>query len=85
MQETYSPPGPSTIRLNRTKLDELRRANDIDTEAELARVIGVAPETLWRVSTGKVAPSTAFIARTLVAFPHTRFETLFTVTGAAAA
>lgn len=65
--------------LNRAKLDELRRANDIASEAELARLIGVSSETLWRVSNGKTYPSNGFIARVMLAFPHAAMSSLFEV------
>lgn len=64
--------------LNRPKLDELRRAHGIRSEAELARRIGVSPETLWRVSKGGV-PSNSFMARVCVAFPTASFGDLFRV------
>ena len=64
--------------LNRPKLDELRRAHGIRSEAELARRIGVAPETLWRVSGGGI-PSNAFMARVRIAFPAASFDSLFQV------
>lgn len=69
--------------LNRSKLDELRRANGIQSEAELARILGVSPTTLWRVSNREVAPSNGFIARVLLAFPHASMASLFEVVEAA--
>lgn len=83
MKVSTSEEGPRIV-LNRKNLDALRRANGIETEAELARIIGVTPSTLWRVSKGEVAPSQAFIARVLVAFPHAQFATLFAVERTAA-
>ena len=77
MKETFTGESAPTIALRRDKLDELRRANGIGSEAELSRIIGVAPTTLWRISRGDVVPSHGFIARTLLAFPHAKFETLF--------
>lgn len=82
MKDSSLEEGPR-ITLNREGLDALRRASGISTEAELARIIGVSPTTLWRVSEGKVTPSSEFIARTLVAFPHTQFALLFSVERAA--
>lgn len=67
------------IVLRRDKLDELRRASDIGSEAELARLIGVSPATLWRITRGEVVPSQGFIARTLLAFPSASFALLFRV------
>lgn len=84
MKETFTGESAPAIALRRDKLDELRRANGIDSEAELARIIGVSPTTLWRISRGDVVPSHGFIARTLLAFPHAKFETLFEVVRPAA-
>ena len=84
MKDTFIGESSPAIALRREKLDELRRANGIDSEAELSRIIGVSPTTLWRISRGDVAPSPGFIARTLLAFPHSKFETLFEVVDRAA-
>ena len=62
--------------LNRAKLDELRRAHGIESEAKLARTIGVSAETLWRVSNGG-KPSNAFMARVKLAFPSASLDVLF--------
>lgn len=78
MQETFTDATPRVL-LNRENLDELRRATGIQSEAKLARILGVSPTTLWRISSGKVAPSADFIARALTAFPHTEFAVLFRV------
>lgn len=68
-----------TLKLNRDQLDALRKAHDIKSESELARLIGVERSTLWRVSNGDVAPSAGFIARVMVAFPTARMDLLFEV------
>lgn len=65
--------------LNRAKLDELCKANGIDTDAELAKIIRCSPVTLWRVRQGEVYPSSGFIANTLLAFPHVDWKLLFTL------
>ena len=80
MQELDTSAGQPKTWLRRDKLNELRKANGIQTEAELARIIGVSPETLWRVSNHKMPASGGFIARTLVAFPYVAFEAIFEVT-----
>lgn len=72
-----------SIVLNRSKLDELRRANGIETEADLARVLKVDAATLYRVTAGKTLPSNGFIARARLAFPHVKFEDLFSLKDAA--
>lgn len=64
--------------LNRAKLDELRRANGIVSEAELSKIIGINPATLWRASEGNPV-SGGFIARVKLAFPHVATDTLFEV------
>ncbi|MDY0891837.1 helix-turn-helix transcriptional regulator [Frigoribacterium sp. CFBP9030] len=82
MQATPTAARPAAVRLNRQKLDELRRAHGISTEAELARVIGVDTATLWRASS-KSPPSNAVIAKILIAFPAADFRSLFVVEAAA--
>jgi len=67
----------ATVRVDREALDRLRRANNITSEAELARRIGVNETTLWRVSKGDVVPSTGFIAGVLLAFPGIPFAEVF--------
>jgi transcriptional regulator with XRE-family HTH domain len=67
------------LELNRAKLDELRKANSITTEAELAKIIGVSPATLWRITNRESVPSNGFIARLKIAFPHVALESLFDV------
>jgi len=67
------------LELNRKKLDELRRANGIGSEAELAKIIGVSPATLWRITNRESVPSNGFIARLKIAFPHVALESLFDV------
>lgn len=77
MQTPHASQGEPVLALNRDKLDELRRAHGIETEAELARAIGVNPSTLWRVSQGEVQPSPVFVARVMLAFPTARMDDLF--------
>lgn len=80
MQPVHATSSGVTLRLNRVKLDELRRAHGITSEAELARRIGVDAATLWRVSNAESAPGPTFIARVMVAFPTARMDDLFSVT-----
>jgi len=68
--------GPQLV-LRADKLQELRRAHDIVTDAALARKIGVDPVTLYRVTSGKVAPSSVFMARLKLAFPSVSLDALF--------
>ncbi|TFC92079.1 MULTISPECIES: hypothetical protein [Cryobacterium] len=79
---TKSARAQAALVLNRAQLDELRRANGIVSEVELARIIGVNPVTLWRVSNGDVHPSNGFIARVMLAFPHASMASLFQVVSA---
>jgi hypothetical protein len=63
------------------KVDELRRTNSIQTEAELARFIGVStPDLSSAIQGGPV--SVVFMARLKVAFPHTSLDQLFTLQAA---
>jgi predicted transcriptional regulator len=78
MKEAFIDETPR-IMIHRENFESLRRASGIDSEGKLAEILGVSRTTLWRYSTGKVAPTADFIARTLVAFPHTGFEHLFRV------
>lgn len=84
MQPTTTPGRASpAYALNVPKLDDLRFANGIATDAELARIIGVSAETLWRVRHGHTKPSNEFMARLKVAFPHSTLDSLFTLVSAA--
>ncbi|MCM6761418.1 helix-turn-helix transcriptional regulator [Rathayibacter sp. ZW T2_19] len=80
MQPTHSPSiARAALVLNRSTLDALRRAHGIESEAELARVIGVDYTTLYRVSEGKTVPSNEFMAKVAGAFPSASLDTLFTI------
>lgn len=72
-----------SLRLNTEKLYELRKANGIETEAELARKIGVDPASLYRYTTRGAAPSGSVIARIKMAFPLVSLDDLLTVEVAA--
>lgn len=52
------------IRPRAGLLDRLCREHDISRD-ELARRLGVVSTTAWRVDTGRVRPSTTFIAAVL--------------------
>lgn len=65
--------------LNRTRLDQLRKAHGIESDDELAGVIGVTRSTLYRVSEGKTVPSNGFMAKMARAFPSADFYQLFTI------
>lgn len=70
--------GP-TVVLNVEKLNQLRRAHEIKSDVELARMIGVDTATLFRVTSGRTAPSNVFIARLSLAFPAVPLDSLFEV------
>ncbi|WP_416394188.1 MULTISPECIES: hypothetical protein [unclassified Curtobacterium] len=74
-----------TLVLNVPKLNELRRAHELQNDSEFARFIGVNRATLYRVSTGQAAPSNSFMARMKLAFPSVPLDSLFTVDVLAAA
>lgn len=67
------------MRLNVQKLNELRRAHELESNVDLARLLGVNTATLYRVMTGSVAPSSSFIARVKLAFPSVSIDSLFYV------
>lgn len=66
-----------SLRLNVEKLNELRRAHGIKSEAELARLIGVDVSTLYRVSNNLTSPSPTFVAGLKLAFPAASLDSLF--------
>lgn len=78
MQST-SKPAAARLVLNRSKLNELRLATGIRSDAELARRLGVDATTLYRVSEGKTAPSNAFMAGLKTAFPLSSLDDLLTL------
>lgn len=59
-------------------LHELRRTHQIESDAELARMIGVDRTTLARVAAGG-PPSNGFMARTKLLFPSAPLDRLFVV------
>ncbi len=63
--------------LNRSKLDELAELHGLATDADLERALGTTHVTLWRISTGRVYPSSEFIARVVHAFPDADIKTVF--------
>lgn len=67
------------MRLNVKKLDELRRAHELESNVDLARLLRVDTATLHRVVKGSVAPSSSFIARVKLAFPSVSIDSLFYV------
>lgn len=67
------------MRLNVKKLNELRRAHELESNVDLARLLGVNTATLYRVMAGAVAPSSSFIARVKLAFPSVSIDSLFYV------
>jgi len=81
MQPTRTPSTRATaaLVLNRARLDGLRKAHGIETEADLARVIGVNAATLYRVTNQLTLPSNEFIAKVAIAFPSASLDQLFQV------
>ncbi len=65
--------------LNRAKLDELRRASGIRSEAELARRLGVDAATLYRLTKGDAVPGNRFITGLKLAFPLCSLDDLLTL------
>lgn len=79
MQPTSTPSRGPYLTVNHLRLDSLRKAHGIGSDAELARVIGVDPATLYRVREGKTIPSNEFLAKVATAFPNASFDHLFAV------
>lgn len=67
------------LKINLSRLDSLRDAHGIPTDAELARRIGVHPGTLMRVREGSTIASNQFLAKLALAFPHVTKDDLFLV------
>lgn len=67
------------MRLNVQKMNELRKAHELESNVDLARLLGVDTATLHRVMKGSVAPSSSFIARVKLAFPSVSIDSLFYV------
>lgn len=83
MQATSETAGRPVLTLNTQKLNELRRANGIRSEADLARKLGVNTSTLYRVTSGTTVPSNAFIAGLKRAFPLCSLDDLLLLAVAA--
>jgi DNA-binding transcriptional regulator YiaG len=80
MQSRFPNAAPAgTLVLNVPKLDELRRAHELENDSEFARFLGISRVTLYRVTTGQAAPSNAFMARMKLAFPSVSLDSLFVV------
>lgn len=80
MQSRFPNAAPTgTLVLNIPKLNELRRAHELQSDTDLARLLGVNRATLYRVTNGQVAPSNAFMARMKLAFPSVPLDSLFVV------
>lgn len=65
--------------LNTDRLNQLRIANGITDEKELAGVIGISAQTLWRVSQKGETPSNVVMAKIASTFPQVAFANLFTL------
>ncbi|MEX8058710.1 helix-turn-helix transcriptional regulator [Microbacterium sp. 16-032] len=72
-------PGARThyLSVDPERLDKLRDAHGIPTDAEFARLIGVDDSTLRRVRKGETVASNEFLAKLAAAFPHASFDSLF--------
>jgi transcriptional regulator with XRE-family HTH domain len=78
-----SPPTSSTPQyahgytLNFARLDALRDASGIESDADLSDVMGVDKSTLHRVRHGTVRVSAEFMSRVCFAFPNVEPGYLF--------
>jgi transcriptional regulator with XRE-family HTH domain len=77
MQSDRTPTRSLHLTINADRLNTLSRAHGISTDAELARVIGVNPATLYRVREGKTVASNEFLAKVADAFPNASLDHLF--------
>ncbi len=65
------------IRLRGRAWHEAAAAAELWTLAEQGLALGISSTAIHRVLTGQDAPGTRFIAGSLAAFPHLRFEDMF--------
>jgi hypothetical protein len=79
MQSDSTPATGQRLVLNRAKLNELRMASGIRSEAELARRLGVDAATLYRLSNGSAVPGNRFITGLKLAFPMCSLDDLLTL------
>lgn len=77
MQADSAPTRTPFLTVDSSRLDKLRDAHGIASDAELARRIGVHPGTLGRIREGKSVASNEFLAKVAVAFPHISKDDLF--------
>ena len=69
----------ATLALDRDGLAKIRKLAKVNTDRELADLIGIDPGNLSRVLTGKSAPGPKFIAGIIEAFGREWFADLFIV------
>lgn len=79
MQTTNTASSTPYLTIDRDRLDGLRKAHGIGSDAELARVIGVDASTLWRVREGRTVASNEFLTKVALAFPGASFDHLFSL------
>lgn len=71
-----------SIRLRSDKWSAMCAAANLHSESEVASVLGVSRQHVWRIHSGERTPGPDFIAAVLMAFPGVRFEHIFEPTGA---
>ncbi len=79
MQADGTSTRPTHIAVDSDRLDSLRIAHGISSNAELARIIGVDRSTLLRVREGKTIASNEFLAKLATAFPFISKDDLFKI------
>jgi transcriptional regulator with XRE-family HTH domain len=79
MQPDGAPARPLYLAVDNDRLDALRVAHGITSDADFARRIGVNPATLWRVREGQTVASNEFLAKVAAAFPNAPLDALFRV------
>lgn len=66
------------MALNTRLFERILASHDLDTDGQAAAVMGVHRTAVLRVRTGKVDPSTRFMAATRLAFPEVATDDLYT-------
>lgn len=67
----------ATLKLRTDQLQKFRRLREINSDAELARRMGVDASTVSRVIQGRQAPGPKFMGALVLCFPGIGLDDLF--------
>lgn len=77
MKRSETSPRTVKVRFRHAEFDRLAESFGLSGLRAKASFIGCSPNTLWRMSNGRSAPSAEFIARVAKALPHIPITRLF--------